>query len=117
MNGKKIGRLGASDHDPLGQNLKAIRERIDSACQRSKRDSASVLLVAVTKYGGPRLCQSLVDHGVFELGENRVDHLNVVSNCLAAESKLRWHMIGHLQRNKAKKLDERVVLVHTVDSP
>jgi PLP dependent protein len=116
MNGKKIGRLGASDHDTLGQNLKTIHDRIYGACQRSKRDPASVLLLAVTKYGGPRLCQSLVDHGVFELGENRVGHLNVASNYLAAESKVRWHMIGHLQRNKLRKITHPMAMLHSLDS-
>ncbi|MDF1666520.1 MAG: YggS family pyridoxal phosphate-dependent enzyme [Planctomycetota bacterium] len=109
-------QLAPADHQRLGENLMRIQERIRSACERSERAPESVTLVAVTKYGGPRLCQSLAQHGALDLGENRVPHLNQMAAGVDPALAPRWHMIGHLQRNKVKKIEPKLALLHSLDS-
>lgn len=108
--------LAPIDHERLRENLSRIRERIHAACERSGRSAESVTLVAVTKYGGPRLCQSLAQLGALDLGENRVPHLNAMAAGVDSTLGPRWHMIGHLQRNKVKKIAPRLSLLHSLDS-
>jgi PLP dependent protein len=108
--------LSASDHQQLAQNLMAVRNRIHAACQRVNRAVDSVCMVAVTKYSGPRLCQSLVAHGQLDLGENRIPHLNTVAQALEPNEAVRWHMIGHLQRNKVRGIQPSMALLHSLDS-
>ena len=109
-------QLSSVDHERLRENLEGIERRIQSACERSGRSRDDVTLVAVTKYGGPRLCQSLAQLGALDLGENRVPHLNQVAAGVDEELGARWHMIGHLQRNKVKKIEPRLALLHSLDS-
>lgn len=109
-------QLSPVDHERLRENIEGIERRIQSACERSGRSRDDVTLVAVTKYGGPRLCQSLAQLGALDLGENRVPHLNQVAAGVDDELGARWHMIGHLQRNKVKKIEPRLALLHSLDS-
>jgi hypothetical protein len=105
--------LSPADKAQLQANLAGIRARIAAACARAGRDPAEVALVAVTKYSGVAYAQALVELGQVDLGENRVDHLLE----LAAEVKgARWHMIGHLQRNKANKVADVLTALHSLDS-
>lgn len=98
----------------LKNNIELVRERISSACARSSRDSGDVTLVAVTKYIDTQLAQNLVLAGMNDLGENRVQELIAKSEVLP--KSVRWHMIGHLQRNKVKKAIELASFIHSVDS-
>ncbi len=98
----------------LDQNLRAVRERITSACQRANRSPETVTLVAVTKYAEMEWVQELVNLGLADLGESRPQQL--VSRAKQLPENLRWHMIGHLQRNKAEDLLPKVSLIHSVDS-
>ena len=113
----------------LSDNLKRIEQRIAEACHRSGREPGSVTLVAVTKYASLDLIRLLVDMGVQELGESRVQELtkraSMVNEWLGrrardlsagARPRPRWHMIGHLQRNKVKMVLPWTELVHSVDS-
>ncbi len=97
-------------------NLGRVRERLAAACAKAKRDPASVELVAVTKYGGPSLIESLLELGQRDLGENRVDRLITLDASLAATVRPRWHMVGHLQRNKARKVAGLLHALHSLDS-
>ncbi|MFT3789036.1 MAG: YggS family pyridoxal phosphate-dependent enzyme [Tepidisphaeraceae bacterium] len=113
---------------PLAERLKAVRERIAKACDRAKRDPAEVTLIAVTKYAPPEDIRELLTLGVADLGESRVQnlvqraatineyHRRAVSTDERLPGKLRWHMIGHLQRNKVKQLLPHVSVVHSIDS-
>lgn len=102
----------------IGENLRLVRERIASACARSGRRAEDVTLVAVSKlkpFGdilAARAC------GVSDFGENYVQELT--GKMEQAEScggdPFRWHMIGHLQKNKVKYLIGRTALIHSVDS-
>lgn len=112
----------------LADNLKRVHDRIHQACHRARRNPADVRLIAVTKYAGPELVRDLVELGQLDLGENRVQELTHRA-ALAQEwfprrgpdrvqqpPMPRWHMIGHLQRNKVRALLPWVTLVHSVDS-
>lgn len=113
----------------LADNLKRIRRRIDETCERVDRDPSSITLVAVTKSVGPDVIRSLMELGVSEFGENRAHELAhraaMANEWLhrrdrdANRSELprpKWHMIGHVQRNKVGPLLPWVEMIHSVDS-
>lgn len=112
------------DARPVAGRLAAVHERIAAACGRAGRDPAGVALVAVTKQVPLPLVAAAVRAGARELGENRVlDALarqDELARLLVAEgldpAGLRWHFIGHLQRNKAARACGRFALLHGVDS-
>lgn len=102
----------AAVDDPTAQRLQAVQARIAEACGRAGRSPASVVLVAVGKTHPPEVVQRLVDLGVRDVGENRVQEL------VAKQSRVRgasWHFVGRLQRRKARELVGRHVLIHSVD--
>src|SRR6202030_916601 len=92
-----------------------VRGRISEAARLAGRDASSVTLVAVTKRNAPEPIRHLVDAGAADLGENYPQELWTKVEALAG-LPVRWHLIGHLQGNKAKKTLLLVRLVHTVDS-
>jgi PLP dependent protein len=124
----------------------AVKKRIAEAERRAGRAQGEVVLVAVTKYAEPEQIRSLMALGHRDFGENRVQNLvqqaAMVEEYLSrhrvlphagrssdagrsilpgtakgnAEAPVRWHMIGHLQRNKVKKAVEFCRLIHSVDS-
>jgi hypothetical protein len=117
----------------LQQNLSDVQARIRAACARAARDPATVRLVAVTKYADVGVIRHLLELGVRDLGESRVQQLveraAVVGPAAAgADATLgradaatpsagpRWHMVGSLQRNKVKPLLNHARIVHSLDS-
>ncbi|MDR1533952.1 MAG: YggS family pyridoxal phosphate-dependent enzyme [Planctomycetota bacterium] len=100
----------------IAANLARVGERIAGACRRSGRDPAEVTLVAVTKLVAPAEVAELYRLGVRDFGENRV------AAGLAKKTALdlpgaRWHLIGHLQRNKAAEaVAGGFVSLHSVES-
>ncbi len=102
-------------HDRLRENLEAVRGRMAGAAARSGRDPSAVRLVAVTKRNPPELVRPLVDLGVLDLGENYPQELWSKAEALA-DLPARWHLIGHLQGNKARKTLPAVRMIHGVDS-
>jgi pyridoxal phosphate enzyme (YggS family) len=99
----------------VAQNLAEVRERIAAAARRSGRDASAITLVAVTKYASPADIRALIDAGCRDLGESRPQQLWQRAAEFAA-SEVRWHMIGHLQRNKVARTLPLVALVHSCDS-
>lgn len=99
----------------LERNLAGIRARIATACAGCGRSPGDVALVAVTKYAGAGYARALLDLGQRDLGENRVKHLLSVAGALEGAGA-RWHMIGHLQRNKARKVAGVIDVLHSLDS-
>src|SRR5437879_7323683 len=97
----------------LSDRLAAVRARIAGACSRAGHDPASVTLVAVTKTISPRVAAVAVELGALDLGENRPQELWKKAEALPGA---RWHLIGHLQRNKIEKTVPLVTLIHSVDS-
>lgn len=104
----------AIDVQKLRANLAAVEERIGKACARAGRRRSEVTLVAVTKTVAAEVAALLPELGVFDLGENRPQELWRKASVLPKE--IRWHLIGHLQRNKIDKTLPLVQMVHAVDS-
>lgn len=113
----------------LQRNLERVRERIAAACGRAGRPAEDVRLVAVTKYVQPAVIRTLLELGVTDVGESRVQQLVPRAAELGADpgrglaaaptteaNAPCWHMVGHLQRNKVKQLLPHARIVHSVDS-
>jgi pyridoxal phosphate enzyme (YggS family) len=98
---------------PLADRLGAVEERIHNACRRAGRDRAEVRLVAVTKTVSAEVAAELAGLGVLDLGESRPQEL---WHKAAALPPVRWHLIGHLQRNKVERTLPLVYCVHSIDS-
>jgi len=113
----------------LADNLKRLQDRIHGACDRKGRRFEDVRLVAVTKMVEIDIIRSAIEMGLNDLGENRVQELikraSMVREHLARRRRMegpgtpadpRWHMIGHLQRNKVRALLPWTDCVHSLDS-
>lgn len=103
------------DQRRLADNLQSVRQRIGDAATRAGRTAASVTLVTVTKRNPPAAVRALVQLGALDLGENYPQELWKKVAALD-ERAVRWHLIGHLQGNKAKKTLPMVRFIHAVDS-
>jgi PLP dependent protein len=114
---------------PLAENLDLVKEKIASACAKAGRQVSEVTLIAVTKSAAPEQIREVLQLGIGDLGESRAQVLqqrvatvnefyqrrqNAGDEAFAP--RLRWHMIGHLQRNKAKAVLGLVDLIHSIDS-
>lgn len=99
----------------LADNLARVRERIAHAAAASGRSASDVRLIGVTKYAGPEVAQLLVKAGLADLGESRPQELWRKAEALAGES-VRWHLVGHLQRNKIRRTLPLTALIHSGDS-
>jgi pyridoxal phosphate enzyme (YggS family) len=99
----------------IRRNIATVRERIAAAAVRGERDPDAVTLVAVTKTHPPEMVRAAAVAGVRDVGENRVQEASGKYTLCAGEP-LHWHLIGHLQRNKARRAAEIFDLIHSVDS-
>jgi pyridoxal phosphate enzyme (YggS family) len=99
----------------IADNVSVIRQRIAEAAQRSGRTADDVRLVAVTKYVGTAEVEAVLAAGCCDFGESRPQSLWDKAAYFAQRS-VRWHMIGHLQRNKAKRTLPHVAWLHSGDS-
>ncbi len=99
----------------LSENLARLRERIAAAAQVSGRPAEAVTLVAATKYLSAELARKVALAGCDDLGESRPQELWSKAAALA-DLPVRWHFIGHLQRNKIRRTLPSVTLLHSVDS-
>ncbi len=97
----------------LADRLAEIRGKIDAAVARGGHGQ-TVTVVAVTKTHGPEAAQAAYDAGLHDVGENKVQE--ALKKMEAVDVPVRWHLIGHLQRNKVKSL-ERFTLLHSLDTP
>jgi PLP dependent protein len=98
---------------PVADNIAQTRERISQAARRAGRDPGSVVLMAVSKTVEPERIRQAYDAGIRIFGENRVQEFTEKAEALKALTEAEWHLIGHLQSNKARKAVE---LFHAVDS-
>lgn len=101
------------DHDDKEQ-LEEVRERVNAACLRAGRDPKSVTLIAVSKTKPAQAVQEAYEAGARDFGENKVQE--ILQKQPALPQDIRWHMIGHLQRNKVHQVIGKAVLIHAVDS-
>ncbi|HEY77861.1 MAG TPA: YggS family pyridoxal phosphate-dependent enzyme [Dehalococcoidia bacterium] len=98
-------------------NVDAVRQRIEQACNRSGRSPAEITLVAVTKTVAPPAVAMALAAGISHFGENRVQEaVTKIEQLAALTPHPTWHMVGHLQTNKAKKTVEIFDLIQSVDS-
>ncbi len=98
----------------IRENIVAVENEIAKACERAGRDRSEVKLIAVSKTKPPRMLREAYDAGVRDFGENKVQEL--MDKMPVMPEDIRWHMIGHLQRNKVKYVVGRVWMIHSVDS-
>jgi pyridoxal phosphate enzyme (YggS family) len=98
----------------IRDNVDKVMERIARACRRAGRDPDEVTLVAVTKTVAPDRIQEAVDAGLRVLGENRIQEAEAKIDAVRGE--VTWHMVGHLQRNKARKAVMMFDMIQSVDS-
>jgi pyridoxal phosphate enzyme (YggS family) len=99
----------------ISARLTAIRTRIADAAARAGRSPADVRLIAVSKTFPIDAVREAYDAGHRDFGENRVQELLQKMDA-APDLDITWHLIGHLQSNKARKAAERVALIHSIDS-
>lgn len=98
-------------------NLKRVNERIDSAAQRSGRDVREISLVVVSKTWPVDVVQHVIDAGIKDLGENKIQEaIPKIEHFETGAPDLNWHMVGHLQSNKAKLAATKFALIQSVDS-
>ncbi|MDE6601859.1 MAG: YggS family pyridoxal phosphate-dependent enzyme [Lachnospiraceae bacterium] len=98
----------------IKENLDNVRERIMDACTTCGRATDEVRLIAVSKTKPLPALEEAYSCGCRDFGENKVQEL--VDKYEAMPKDIRWHMIGHLQRNKVKYIVDKVFLIHSVDS-
>lgn len=98
----------------LRDNLKKVEENIQAACDRSGRNRDEITLIAVSKTKPVEMLQEIYDENIRDFGENKVQEL--CDKIEKMPSDIKWHMIGHLQRNKVKYIVGKVALIHSVDS-
>jgi pyridoxal phosphate enzyme (YggS family) len=99
----------------IEENLKIVQKRIAEAALKTGRQPGDITLVAVTKTVASDLINQAIAGGVDVIGENRVQE--AVQKQPEITGGVQWHLIGHLQSNKAKKAVEMFSLIHSVDSP
>jgi hypothetical protein len=99
----------------IKENVAQVRERIAAACRRSRRGPDDVKLVAISKTFPPECVRAAYEAGLRDFGENRVQEARTKRPALS-DLTITWHLVGHLQTNKAKAARELFHWVHSVDS-
>jgi len=99
----------------LVRNLSSVRSRLDAAARRAGRDPTTVRLIAVSKTFSADAVRAAAAAGQVDFGENKVQEgLQKIGE--TADIQIRWHLIGHLQSNKAKKAATAFHCIHSIDS-
>lgn len=96
------------------ENLMEVRKNMEKACRRAGRDPKEVTLIAVSKTKPLSMLQEAYEAGARDFGENKVQEILEKYPGMPADAK--FHMIGHLQRNKVRQVIDKVCLIHSVDS-
>ena len=98
----------------IRENMRAVEDRIAAACQEAGRKPEDVTLIAVSKTKPVEMLREAYECGCRDFGENKVQEL--LDKYEVMPRDIRWHMIGHLQRNKVKYIVDKAALIHSVDS-
>lgn len=98
----------------IAENIAEIKGIIQDSCKRASRNAEEVTLITVSKTQPVEKLQEAYDAGSRDFGENKVQEM--LDKIPELPSDIRWHMIGHLQRNKVKYIVDKVYLIHSVDS-
>ena len=96
------------------ENMERVKQVMEKACEKAGRDKEAVTLIAVSKTKPVDMLREAYDAGARDFGENKVQEL--LDKIPELPADIRWHMIGHLQRNKVKYIVDKVYLIHSVDS-
>jgi pyridoxal phosphate enzyme (YggS family) len=100
--------------EEIPERLARVREQIARAAERAGRSAEDITLIAVSKTFDPATVQQAVLAGARDLGENRVQE--AITKVPLVKGDMRWHLIGHLQSNKARQAVETFDVIHTIDS-
>lgn len=100
--------------DDIKKNIAEVEANIRTACERTGRDNREVTLIAVSKTKPLPMLEQAYAYGCRHFGENKVQEL--VEKYEQLPKDIKWHMIGHLQRNKVKYIVDKAYLIHSVDS-
>jgi pyridoxal phosphate enzyme (YggS family) len=100
--------------EQIRERLVRVREQIARAAERAGRSAEDITLIAVSKTFDSATVQQAVDAGARDLGENRVQE--AITKVAMVKGNVRWHLIGHLQSNKARQAVEAFEVIHTIDS-
>jgi pyridoxal phosphate enzyme (YggS family) len=98
----------------IRENLEDVKSNINSVCSKIGKNADDVLLVAVSKTIDEEIVNKSIEYGVTDIGENKVQEITRKFENIKAGVK--WHLIGHLQRNKVKYIIDKVCMIHSVDS-
>ena len=96
------------------ENLAEVEKHVCEACERAGRSRDEVTLIAVSKTKPVSMIEELLPGGTRDFGENKVQEL--MEKYEVRPKEIRWHLIGHLQRNKVKYIVDKAYLIHSVDS-
>jgi PLP dependent protein len=112
---QELAKKMLSDND-IATRLQTVRERIDAATRRSRRDASSIRLVLASKMQPASAIRAAWQAGARDFGENYVQEAIAKHAELSDLTDIRWHLIGHLQTNKVKVAASGFALIHSVDS-
>jgi pyridoxal phosphate enzyme (YggS family) len=97
----------------IKSNISNLRQRVSRAAAKSGRSLEDIKIVAVTKTIEPERINKVIEQGMIDLGENRVQELCEKYDQI--DKKCNWHLIGHLQTNKVKYIVDKITMVHSLD--
>jgi len=100
----------------LKQNWECVQNDVQAAARQSGRDPSSVKIIGVSKYVASETTRALIQAGCHDLGESRPQVLWQKAEALSLDHDVRWHLIGHLQRNKIRRVLRESPIIHSVDS-
>lgn len=102
----------------LEHNQLQVAARIEESARQAGRQASDVSVIAITKYVTPETAIVLAGLGQHDLGENRAEALEAKSVAFSqASTPVRWHFVGHLQRNKARRVARIADVIHSLDTP
>jgi len=110
-----VPEVPAVSRDDVASRLEQVRARIGQAARRAGRNPSDVRLIAVSKTFPIAAVRAAYEAGQRDFGENRVQEA-LQKIAAAADMDIRWHLVGHLQSNKARKAAEACALIHSIDS-
>jgi len=103
----------------IRENILKIKERIVSVCSRINREPSQITIVAVSKNRLPQQIKEVIEAGIYDIGENRVQEATLKYNAVGGmpyAAGVKWHMVGHLQTNKVKEAVKFFACIQSVDS-
>lgn len=98
----------------IRENLESVQQLVKDAAVRANKDVKNINLIAVTKTVTVREVEEAIEAGITDIGENRVQEL--LRKYEELGNSVKWHMIGHLQKNKVKYIVDKVDFIHSLDS-